>query len=373
MTKLRVALVGAGMAGQAHAFGYRNASMADDLAGLDVELAVVADTAEHLARDVQSRYGFAEATADIRRITEDPSIDAVSVALPNFTHEAVLEPLIRSGKHILTEKPLGADLAQARHLAALGAEHPDAVHGVGFSYRRIPALAEMARIVRSGELGDVWHFEASYYCDHAAPADYPYTWRFDHAASGGGALMDLGIHVLDAVSFAVSPIEEVVSSQLRTVIPQRPDREGEMRPVTNDDVATMLVRTASGASGAVTTSRVAHGRPNRLMVSAYCSGGFASFDTEHYNDLTILPADGSDQRIGGPRTVVIGPENPRYSDVSSFRSRGVNTGYGEAFIAEVQDFLRAILGVAPMPTTFETAVDAMRLVQSVYDAHGVRR
>lgn len=363
--KLKVALVGAGMAGQAHAFGYRNASMADDLAGLDVELAVVMDASQQLAQDVRRRYGFAEATTELSRVLDDPEIDAVSVALPNVAHREVLDPIIRSGKHVLTEKPLGLHYAEAKSLAELAAQH-DAVHAVGFSYRRIPGLAELARIVREGRLGEIHHFESSYYADHAASPDYPFSWRFEQETSGGGALIDLGAHAIDSINFAISPIAEVLAGDLRTRIETRKDRDGNDRAVTNDDVASAILRTESGATGTMITSRIAFGHPNRLSLSVFGSRGYAHFDTEHYNEVRVFEAELSDEATSGPRTVVIGPANPHYSDVSSFRSRGVNTGYGEAFIAEVQDFLRAVAGGHGIDTSFDSALATMRVVSEIY-------
>jgi predicted dehydrogenase len=77
---LRVALVGAGAAGQAHAFGYRNASMAAGLESVHIDMAVVVDPNVELARRTADRYGYTDATADVQRVLEDPSIDAISVA-----------------------------------------------------------------------------------------------------------------------------------------------------------------------------------------------------------------------------------------------------------------------------------------------------
>src|SRR5262249_33418921 len=81
-----VAVIGAGMAGQAHAFGYRNVTMHPELAGVDVELSTIVDVTAHLARSVAGRYGFANASTDLDVVLADDSIDAVSVALPNFEY-----------------------------------------------------------------------------------------------------------------------------------------------------------------------------------------------------------------------------------------------------------------------------------------------
>ena len=113
-----VAVVGAGMAGQAHAFGYRNATMHPDLAGVDVRLSAIVDFNSELARSVADRYGFATATTDTDAVLGDDAIDAVSLALPNFAYAEVIPALIAAGKHVLAEKPLGRSAAMSRGMTS---------------------------------------------------------------------------------------------------------------------------------------------------------------------------------------------------------------------------------------------------------------
>lgn len=127
-TPIRVAVVGAGMAGQAHAFGYRNASMAADLAELDVQLGVVVDPNLSLAQQVADRYGFAAATADLDAVLADPDVDVVSVAVPNFRHRSVLTAALAPGKHVLAEKP-PAGRWQSHRLAPRGSTRPQPIPG----------------------------------------------------------------------------------------------------------------------------------------------------------------------------------------------------------------------------------------------------
>jgi predicted dehydrogenase len=363
--RIRVGLIGAGMAGQAHAFGYRNASMGDALRGVQVELAHVADAFAPLARDVAERYGFRRWGSSVDELLADPSIDAVSVALPNNQHLEVLAQVLASGKHVLTEKPLGLDGSQAARLAELAAapERAGAVDAVGFSYRRLPGLAALRAAVADGAIGAIRHFETTYYCHHAADAGDPFTWRFDHAASGGGALIDLGLHAIDAVEFAVGPIAEVAAARFATVIPERMDRDGRAHPVTNDDMAALLLVAGDGALGTLQTSRVAHSTPNSLTIRVFGERGMASFGTEDLNAFWLHEA-GGDPRFDGPRRIITGPLHGAYADVSSFRSRGVGTGYGEAFIAQVQAFLGCILTGTPSETPFSAAARTMRVLDA---------
>ena len=99
MTKrIGVAVVGAGMAGQAHAFGYRNASMHPDLAGqVGIDLVAVVDANQELATTTAARYGFAAAHTDIQAVLDDPAVDAVSVALPNNQYIEAIPRLLAAG------------------------------------------------------------------------------------------------------------------------------------------------------------------------------------------------------------------------------------------------------------------------------------
>ncbi|WP_347346589.1 Gfo/Idh/MocA family oxidoreductase [Microbacterium sp.] len=363
--RIRIGLIGAGMAGQAHAFGYRNASMADGLRGVRVELAHVVDVFAPLAQDVAERYGFERWGTSVDELLADPTIDAVSVALPNSQHLDVLGRVLASGKHVLTEKPLGMDGAQAAQLVelALAPGREGAVDAVGFSYRRLPGLAALRDAVADGILGPIRHFETTYYCAHAADPDDPFTWRFDRATSGGGALIDLGLHAIDAVEFVVGPITEIVGARFQTAISERSDRGGIRHVVTNDDAAALLMVAGDGATGTLQTSRIAHGKPNSLQIAVFGANGSASFSTEDLNQFTIHLA-GGDARFDGPRRVITGPLHGAYPDVSSFRSRGVGTGYGEAFIAQVQAFLRCILDGTRMDSDFAAAATTMRILDA---------
>ena len=303
---IRAAVVGAGMAGQAHAFGYRNATMAADLADVRVELATIVDPNLELAQTVKNRYGFEKAVADIDEMLADPSIDVVSVALPNNLHAQVLPKVIASGKHLFAEKPIGRTPAEAAELARLAAGS-DAVTGVGFSFRRLPGLAAIAQAVAEGQIGEVYSVRAWYYADYAADPQGALSWRYDQELSGGGAVLDIGAHAIDAAQFVAGPIETVLDAQLRTVIAQRPKPAAggighhaavtdETGPVTNDDVAVITAQFENGAVGTVTLNRIAYGMPNSLGVEVYGTNGHALFDSIAGGQFHVFTADAANRR-----------------------------------------------------------------------------
>ena len=111
---LSVAVIGAGMAGRSHAAGYRQVNTVFGPGLPPVRLAAIADANTELAEDAARRYGYEKAVSSWQEIVEDSSINAVSVVVDNALHRPIAEELIRSGKHVLCEKPLAGSVADAR-------------------------------------------------------------------------------------------------------------------------------------------------------------------------------------------------------------------------------------------------------------------
>jgi predicted dehydrogenase len=364
---IRVALVGAGAAGQAHAFGYRNVSMAAGLEAIHIDTAVVVDPNVELARRTADRYRYTDATADLLRVVDDPSIDAISVALPNSVHAEVLPAILRSGKHVLTEKPLGRNAAEAAELVVL-AEQSNAVTGVGFSFRRLPGLAAVHDLVAANAIGTVHSFTAWYNADYAASADAPFSWRYAKDTAGAGALIDIGTHAIDAVQYAVAPVKEVISSALRTIIDRRPIAgSSEFGIVDTDDIALLTVELDNGAVGQIHANRIASGVPNSLGIEIHGSQGHARFDSIAAGEFHVH-TDGGPASLAGPRRVFTGPQHPYFTDVAAMPGGGVGTGYAEAFVAEVQHFVRCIVANRPMDTSFSSAHRVMRVVDAAQES-----
>ena len=86
--------------------------------------------------------------------------------------------LLAAGKHVLAEKPLGRSAAEA-HRFATAADAAGLVGGVGFSFRRLPAIEAIAQVVAGGGIGEAWHATAWYLTDYAATPATPLSWRYD--------------------------------------------------------------------------------------------------------------------------------------------------------------------------------------------------
>jgi predicted dehydrogenase len=344
--------------------------MSDRLSGVTVELDTVVDTDIELARRVARRYGFRRAVADVQTVIDDPAIDAVSVALPNFLGLPVLGALLRAGKHVLGEKPLGRNAAEADELVGIAASS-GRVAAVGFTYRRVPALAQLSEKVHSGLIGQPYFARAHYYSDYALDPATQMSWRFDAELSGGGTLLDMASHALDAVSFVLGTsgaVSAVTSCHLDTVIRERPTADGGRAAVTNDDTALIDLRFHGGVLGSVLSSRVAAGYPNDLGLEVFGSDGRAKWSFARSNEWVLYQRSVGAPGTDGPRIIVPGPDAPYFTDTMPMVARGNPTGYGEAFAAEMQDFLLSILNGTPMDTSFEVGARTMHVITAALES-----
>src|SRR5205085_4705885 len=113
-----------------------------------------------------------------------------------------------AGKHIYCDKPLTRTLAEAEEVAE-AARTAEVIHRMTFNYRFAPAMLRAKQLVDEGFLGDLYHFRGLYL--HAGYIDpkRPHTWRLDMARSGGGAIMDLGAHIVDLVRYLIGDFDAV--------------------------------------------------------------------------------------------------------------------------------------------------------------------
>ena len=262
MRKLGIGLIGSGFMGRAHALAFRTVGGVFDLAAVP-ELEMLADIdAEAAARSAAS-LGFNRSTGDWKALVKDAAVDIVAITTPNALHKPMSLAAIDAGKHVYCEKPLATTAEDARAMAE-AAEAAGVVTMVGFNYLKNPMIGLAREIVASGEIGEITGFRGIHAEDFMGDPAIPYSWRCD-PAQAGGALADIGSHIISMARFLVGDIE-AVCGRLDTVIAERPAGAGStgMRPVTVDDQANFLVRFANGAGGTISASWLATGRKMQL-------------------------------------------------------------------------------------------------------------
>jgi predicted dehydrogenase len=371
-----VAVIGAGMAGRAHAHGYRSAGTVFSPGLPPLRLVSVADINEELAADTARRYGFERSDSSWQAIVKADDVDAVSVVVANHLHREIVSELAAAGKHVLCEKPLAPSSADARAMAE-AVDAAGVVGRVGFTFRRTPGIAAARDQIRSGELGRPLHINAQYWTDYGSDPMAPMSWRY-RGEPGSGALADLGSHLADTAEFLLGPVESVTGGALTTVIGERPlplghvvghahvEVSDEREPVGNEDWASFSVRFAGGATGDLSVSRVAFGHPNTLRFEVFCERGAVAFDVSRGGEFEIASAS-VPGRVNGFRRVIVGVEHPYIAGGLAMDATGIGTGHNDSFVYQTRAFLDEIAGRDELPrnASFDEGVHALLLEEAV--------
>jgi predicted dehydrogenase len=166
------------------------------LAGLPAgsKLAVACDTNLARAEDLVKLAKAGRAVTDYKEAVADPHVNAVIVSSINSTLAEISAAAIRAGKQVIVEKPAGISVKQLDELIALEKKHGVCVR-VGFNHRFHPAFIKAREIFESGIMGELMFIRARY--GHGGRVGYDQEWRADPRLSGGGELIDQGIHLID--------------------------------------------------------------------------------------------------------------------------------------------------------------------------------
>lgn len=360
MRRLHVGLIGSGFIGRSHAFAWRAAPAVFGLPVTPV-LHTLADVDEATASRAASQLGFDRATGDWQALVADPDIDLVDITTPNRWHKPMALAAIAAGKPVYCEKPLAPNAAEARAMAE-AAEAAGVATFVGFNYLRNP-MVELAReIVASGEIGEVWAFRGIHAEDYMTDAAGAWTWRLD-PAGGGGAVADLGSHIVSLARHVVGEIEEL-TADYDTVVAERPVAPGsaERRPVEVDDQVRALVRFENGAKGTLEASWVATGRKLHLAFELYGSKGSILLDHERMNELALYVRDQA--RHGeGYRRILASAGHRGYAPFCP--APGHQLGFNDVKTIEVADVVTSLVEGRPFQPDFRDAWRIQRVVDAM--------
>jgi predicted dehydrogenase len=350
--EIGIGMIGYGFMGRAHVNAYRTLSYILHPPPALPELVAVAGRDEEAVREAAARYGFIRHYTDWERLVEDPAVDLLDNGGPNHLHAAPSIAAAEAGKHVICEKPMARDAAEAKRMLE-AARRSGVKHMVAFNYRFVPAVRLAYELIRGGQLGEIRHFRALYLQDWLVDPAAPHSWRLDRKSAGSGALGDLGAHVIDLARFLVGE-PRWVSAASRTFVGERPLAEGSgRRPVDVDDAFAAVLEFEGGCIGTVEASRLATGRKNHLQFEVNGSAGSLSFDLERLNELRVYWAGAAPGATGWTEMLVTEPEHPF---ISNWWPPGHVLGWEHSFVHEMAHLLDAIANdrpVAPLGATFE--------------------
>ncbi len=287
------------------------------------------------ARALAEQAGLELGTADFEELLAVPGLEAVHVATPVVTHLPLAVAAAERGLHVLCEKPLGDNLAEARQIVA-AIKGAGVVGAVGFELRLKETrqrLVERAREVFGRPRMVAVSLVQS---DHADPDSRPHTWVHD-ATMGGGRLQGYGVHDLDLLLEVVPPVEAVAAAT-EVGVTMRASGDDQLLAVTAEDAYAILLRFRGGGLGVVS-----------LVATARHSRG----------DLIELHGDEGTVSLDADRRVWWGRRG------EELRSEGpLHDSSGEAFQRLARNFWAAIRKGAAADPSLE---EGLR-VQAVFDA-----
>jgi predicted dehydrogenase len=183
---IRVGIIGAGRPAQRHAEGYHAAG--------GFQLAAVADPLNSRRTALAAQFSITRMCADAKEVIDDPRIDLVSVCLPNDLHGPVVIAALKAGKHVVCATPPAHTLVDAKKMAAAAEKSGKTLL---YAAQRRFGGAEQAAVqaIAKGYIGEVRHVRASWMRTRGTPTGTG--WFADKSRSGGGALLDLGLPMLD--------------------------------------------------------------------------------------------------------------------------------------------------------------------------------
>ena len=327
MSTLKFAIIGCGLIGKKRAACLPKGS-----------LAVVCDLERTRAESLAATVPDCRAVTDPAEVFKSADVDAVIISAVNSALSTLTGDAIRAGKHVLVEKPVAFRASEAEALLALAREK-NVIVRTGYNHRFHPAFQKARELADSGALGPLMFIRARY--GHGGRVGYDREWRADPKLSGGGELIDQGVHLIDLARWFLGDFT-FVDGFAKTYFWDMPV----------DDNAFLNLRTATDQTAWLhvsctewknTFSFEIYGRDAKLHIEGL--GG--SYGTERLHFYKMLP------EMGPPETTVF--EFPRGDQ--SWRLEV------EAFIEDIR------LGRTPSPGLADAAA-ALRVVETIYQKSG---
>lgn len=231
---------------------------------------------------LQAKTGIERSYAEVDALLADADINAVYIAVPNVYHAPLALKALEAGKHVLLEKPFAMNAQEAEQVVAL-AQQRGLSFTVGMNQRFAGANLSVQAAALAGEFGELYHGKAYWFRRSGIPKLG--TWFGRKALAGGGALYDIGVHMLDLCLFCMQNWEPVaVSGATYCKFGNRGLGEGgwglserEHTEFDVEDFATGLIKFRNGATVTLDVSWACHtGDPNRNNVELFGTDGGAS-------------------------------------------------------------------------------------------------
>jgi len=308
----------------------------------NARLVAVYDVNQEINRQAAERFG-ARAAANLDELLA-ADVEAVYVATPVHAHREQVLACARAGKHVLCEKPLGLNVAEAEEMVA-ACRQAGVLLGTALMMRFHSRHRAALELIRRGRLGQPVYARAQLSCWYP-PIEG--AWRQDPALGGGGALMDMGGHCLDLLEMFFGPMRRLVCLTARAV-----------HGYAVEDGATVLVEFANGAVGTVDTFFSIPDEASENVLELYGSLG------------AILARGTIGQGSGGFMVARLRGEQAGYDAQQARAAAGgieIAPEPVNLYRAEIEEFSRAVREGRPPAVSGEDGLRNQRLLAACYES-----
>ncbi len=368
-------IVGAGFVGPHHIDAVRRLGYVDVVA--------VAGSSQASAEKKAAALGARKAYGSYEALLDDPDVQVVHNATPNYLHYPVNAAAIAKGKHVISDKPLAMTAAEARKLLDQ-ATKAGIVHAVTFNYRGNPLVQQGRHAIARGDIGKP-HFLVGQYLQDWLLKDTDYSWRLEPDKGGASsALGDIGSHWCDLAQHMSGLRITHVLGDITTVLPKRKKPAGsreafaaadsnqklEEVDIKVEDLASVLLRFDNGAKGSFSVGQVCAGHKNDLELEICGAKASMKWRQEHQNELLIGHRDRPNEIL---------QKDPSLIDEAVRGYAHLPGGHQESWADAFANLMRDIYGFIaegkkpgdahpPAFATFEDGYRANCIVEAILDS-----
>ncbi len=343
MSKLKVGVIGVGGISEMHIGGYK--------ANPNVEIVAFCDINEQRLKEKGEKHGVTHLYTDVNEMVKNEQLDAVSVCTWNCAHAKCTIAALNAGMHVLCENPMAMHGKEAEDMMA-AAEKSGKLLMVGFVRRYGNDMDVLQDFIRAGYFGELYYAKANYIRRHGNPGG----WFGDKSRSGGGPLIDLGVHVIDFVRYALgNPKPVSVYGATFNKLGNRPNTkpaEGySSADKSSDDVcdvedmATALIRFDNGAVLNVETSFCLNVDDNRGTIELFGEKAGAKID---------------------PELKLVSEANGYMTDVTLKFPTALS--FDGLFQKEIDHYVDCLLGKCECRSPAEDGYELMRILDAAYES-----
>ncbi|RJE88809.1 gfo/Idh/MocA family oxidoreductase [Paenibacillus sp. 1011MAR3C5] len=343
MSTVQIGVIGTGSISSLHLDAYQN--------NKEANIYAVCDLNEERARKAAEKYGAEKVYTDYRELLADPVVQAVSICTWNNTHAEISIAAVEAGKHVLVEKPLCRTVEEALNVQR-AVEASGKILQVGF-VRRYDTNAQLLKsLANEGEFGEIYYAKATAIRRLGNPGG----WFADIERSGGGPLIDIGVHVIDLCWYMMGRPKPVsVSANTYRKLGNRSNVEHlsfyqaadyDATKNTIEDMANAMIRFENGASLMVDASFTLHAKKDEMFVRLYGDKGGMEID---------------------PETVIVTEKNNTIVNILP-QTDHAGFHFQSAFQNEINHFIENVQNGTKPLSPVEDGVEIMKILCGIYES-----